>query len=87
MSLLALLLVVLFGPGAVNAQAQLNCDSSQSADTNTLVRELEDFERGLRELRLPKDRFDDLLQRGKKAILENHYLLRKVDEECERRRR
>ena len=80
------LLIIAFLMMQTAAQAEINCDAAFDPDREaTLILELEQFERGLRDLKLPKQTFDRLLKEGKTAMIKNYHFLRMIDEHCKRR--
>jgi hypothetical protein len=66
--------------------SQINCDVAVGANREAeLLKQLDDFGRGLRELRLPKRQHDPLLKKGRETMLKNYALLKEIDALCRRR--
>jgi hypothetical protein len=88
-TLAAIILVLsLAGPVPVQAQRTINCDAVY-ADPDpeaTLIKRLDDTERGFREMQLPKEKHDELLRRAKKILLKNYALEREMEATCDRER-
>ena len=68
------------------AQAQINCTRDPNA-TAKLTNTLSDYERSIRELRLPKETEEKLIRQARETLGKTYDLNRKLEDDCEQQRR
>ncbi len=81
---LFLIAALLMSPTAQAGQISCASDGATNNREADLIKNLDSFERGLRDLKLPKEQFDRLLREGKSSMIKNYRLLAELDEHCER---
>lgn len=66
---------------------EANCNAAKDPDPEvTLMNSSMTLSGALAILNCPNEQFDRLLRDGKKSLIENYYVVRKLDEQCEQRK-
>ena len=59
-----------------------NCDAAIAPDVATLIKQIDDYERNLRKIHLPKDQEARLLKQARDALIKNYSTMHMISETC-----